>query len=84
MKEKWLQVIRRKDFHPAQSSVVRSEHFELGKYRVPQGLKLRALLKPDAMPTLFPSYPSYLLPVSHHAFLLISLLDKILVLIIQF
>ena len=78
MKEKWLKSIKRKDFCPTKSSVVCSEHFQANMYRVPLGLKRRPLLKLDAVPTVFPSYPSYLQPVSFHILCFISLFVKLI------
>ncbi|KAG8174823.1 hypothetical protein JTE90_002584 [Oedothorax gibbosus] len=60
--QRWLKLIFRKDFSlndKSASSVVCSQHFVSSDF-IP-GLKTRKLKK-DAVPTLFPSYPSYKIP----------------------
>ena len=61
---KWIHAVRRKGWHPSASSVICSEHFERHCYQRPPGLRMKPLLYPDAVPTIFPSYPSHLQPVS--------------------
>ncbi|KAG8183801.1 hypothetical protein JTE90_027727 [Oedothorax gibbosus] len=62
LSQRWVKLISRKDFslnEKSASSVVCSKHFVSSDF-IPE-LKIRKLKK-DAVPTLFPSYPSYKIP----------------------
>ena len=59
-KEKWISAVKRKGWTPSNSSVLCSAHFSRDSYCRPPGGKQRALLKGDAVPSIFSSYPTYL------------------------
>lgn len=48
--------MKRDEWRPTKYSVLCSAHFEKRCYRRPPGLELRALLKPDAVPSLFSTH----------------------------
>lgn len=63
-RQSWLKAISRKDFMPNDtscSSVVCSLHFLDSDYHQ-SGSSSRRRLKPGAVPSIFPAYPSYLQP----------------------
>lgn len=54
--------MKRKDWTPTKSTVLCSEHFSRDAFKRPPGLgKVRAMLKNDAVPTIFPAHPTYML-----------------------
>jgi len=55
---KWLNAIRRKQFKANQWSRLCSVHFTEQDYQVRPGAH-RLLLKNNAVPSVFPSFPSY-------------------------
>lgn len=59
----WVSAVRRKDWQPSISSVLCSSHFTKECYRRPPGLKKRALLNGDAIPSIFIAHPQHLQPV---------------------
>lgn len=58
----WIAAVKRKDWQPSPSSTLCSEHFTRESYRTPPGSSRRALLKPNAKPTIFNAFPAYLQP----------------------
>lgn len=53
----------RKDWKPSTNSVLCSTHFEKEAYKVPPTIPgRRAMLQPNAAPTVFPEHPAYLQP----------------------
>jgi hypothetical protein len=58
-----VSAVRRKDWQPSISSVLCSSHFTKECYRRPPGLKKRALLNGDAIPSIFVAHPQHLQPV---------------------
>ena len=61
-RQKWIASVKRKNWTPTKHSVLCSAHFTSDFYRRPPGLKMPAILKPNAIPTVFPAFPSYLQP----------------------
>ena len=62
-RDKWIEAVSRKDWKPNTNSVLCSKHFGKGAHRVPPNLPgRRAMLYPNAVPTIFPEYPAYLRP----------------------
>ena len=57
--EAWISAIRRKEFKPSKASKICSEHFTENDYLIRPGTYVRRL-KPDAVPSVFPAFPSYL------------------------
>jgi len=57
--EKWISAIKRKHFEASQWSRICSVHFTEQDYQVRPGAH-RLLLKENAVPSVFPSFPSYL------------------------
>lgn len=56
---KWVSAIKRKNFEPNQWSRICSIHFTEQDFQVRPGAH-RLLLKDDAVPSIFSSFPSYL------------------------
>ena len=59
LKEKWIRAIRRENWVPSKESVICSDHFTNDCFTTKPKQKGR-FLKKDAMPTIFPTFPSYL------------------------
>jgi len=57
--EKWISAIKRKKFEASQWSRICSVHFTEQDYQVKPGAH-RLLLRDNAVPSVFPSFPSYL------------------------
>jgi len=57
--QKWISAIKRKNFEANQWSRICSVHFTAQDYQVRPGAH-RLLLKDNAVPSVFPSFPSYL------------------------
>jgi len=57
--EKWISAIKRKKFKASQWSRICSVHFTEHDYQVRPDAH-RLLLKDNAVPSVFPSFPSYL------------------------
>ena len=64
-KEKWISAVKRKGWTPSNSSVLCSAYFSRDSYCRPPGGKQRALLKGDAVTSIFSSYPTYLQSPRH-------------------
>ena len=60
-RRKWIQAVRRVNFEPTSGSCICSEHFLPSDYRTETHLT-RKLLKDNAVPSVFPSFPSHLQP----------------------
>lgn len=52
----WVATAKSESWSPAASSVLCSEHFSREAFRRPPGLDMRAILKPDAVPSIFQTY----------------------------
>jgi hypothetical protein len=55
-------MVKRKNWKPSKSTVICSDHFERESYQRPPGIKKRALLKKNAVPTKFPTHPLSMQP----------------------
>lgn len=56
--KKWVDALKRKNFKPSQSSRICSVHFTEQDYQLRPDAH-RPLLKENAVPSIFPSFPSY-------------------------
>ena len=55
----WVSAVKRKNWTPSKYAVLCSEHLKRDTFRRPPGVVGRALLKKDAIPTIFRSFPHY-------------------------
>ena len=57
-RKEWIKNVRRKDWMPSEKSLLCSDHFIRDFFTQSDSSKRQ--LKKEAIPTIFPSYPSYL------------------------
>ena len=60
-RKKWIQAVRRVNFQPTAYDKICSEHFLPSDYRQGSNLTLK-LLNNDAVPSVFPAFPSHMQP----------------------
>lgn len=63
--KKWIEAIKRKNFKPSQHSRICSDHFTNEDFQIRPGAS-RPLLRLDATPSVFPSFPPYYQKVKKH------------------
>lgn len=63
--KKWIEAIERKNFKPSQHSRICSDHFTNDDYQIRPDAS-RPLLRLDATPSVFPSFPPYYQKVKKH------------------
>jgi len=56
--KKWIEAIKRKNFKPSQYSRICSTHFTNDDYQIRPDAN-RPLLRSNAIPSVFPSFPAY-------------------------
>ena len=59
LRNKWIQAVRRVNFEPKSHDMICSEHFLPSDYKENTKIKI---LKNDAVPSVFPAFPSHLQP----------------------
>jgi len=55
-RDNWIKAIRRKDWSPGPSARICSDHFQACEF---DKMTVRRRLKPGAVPSVFPAFPSY-------------------------